>query len=261
MYGLVVRERKVLAVIGTLCSLIFAGFLIFIVRDGLNRHDMVQIVIGGSVVSIMLLPGLVMLMSYALRRLCLGYNGCYYRTMFGRKREFKLMEIERIECKMVLGDLIIIFYDADGRKLARVEDNMANAEKIFPFLDDYRLPALKNGISGMHAESWRQMQRKCDEQRTSRYYPVRQQEKRKWIEEEWSRNPAFYENPEWIMRIRRLAGILNVIGVIAFSAAVWGSVRTEALCYVLYPLVIWAFYLTFHRVLYWDVRYFCCCTP
>lgn len=97
------------------------------------------------------------------------------------------------------------------------------------------------------------MQRKCDEQRTSRYYPVRQQEKRKWIEE-WSRNPAFYENPEWIMRIRRLAGILNVIGVIAFSAAVWGSVRTEALCYVLYPLVIWAFYLTFHRVLYWDVK-------
>lgn len=183
MYGLIVREKKALAVVGTLCSLIFAVFLIAIVRDGLNRHDMVQIVIGSFTVGVMMLLGVAMLMSYVLRRLCLGYNGCYYRTMFGRKREFKLSEIDRIECKIVLGDLAVIFYAADGRKLARVEDNMVNAEKIFPFLEGYGLPALKNGISGMYAESWRQMQRKYDKQRTSRYYPVRQQEKRKWIEE------------------------------------------------------------------------------
>lgn len=56
------------------------------------------------------------------------------------------------------------------------------------------------------------------------------------------------------MRIRRLARILNIIGVIAFLTAVWGSGRAEAICYILYPAVIWVFYLTFHRVLYWDVK-------
>lgn len=254
MYSLIVRERKILAVFGTLCSLICAGFLIFIVRDGVNKHDTAQILIGGFVFGAMMLLGLAMLMSCALRRLCLGYNGCYYRTMFGRKREFKLQEIAGIECKIVLGDLLIIFYDADGRRLARVENNMINADKIFPFLDDYRLPALKRGISGKHAGSWLQMQKKYDKQLKSRYYPDRQREKRKRIEEEWSGNPAFYENPEWIRRIRRYARILNVVGVIAFLAAVWGSARTEALCYVLYPLAIWVFYLIFHRVLYWDIK-------
>lgn len=254
MYHVVVRERKILAVIGFVLCIMSTVFLVFGVRDGIYRQNTAELFIYCLLFGALIALGLVMIVAYFLRRLCLGYNGCYYRTMFGRKKEFYLRDIAKVESKIFLGDLLIIFYDSNGKKLAQVENNMKNAEEVFPFLEEYQLPALHRDALGKSEELWRQVKEKYEKHIGNRYYPERQREKRRKIEEEWKNNPAFYENKRWIRRIRICKRLLNIIGVVVFLIAVCSSGRAEALCCMLYPLAVWMFYLVFHRVVVWDTK-------
>lgn len=252
MYDVIVREKKILAIVGTLDAIAGIIFLMLSVGNGLQKQEVSLVFFCGFIFAAMLALGLGMLLSYFLRRLCLGYTNCYYRTMFGRKKEFRLRDIKKVEQKIRFGEITIILWGSDGKQLAQVEMNMENAEKILPFLKEYQLPAIESDPVWQNKKAWENMKERYEKYKDSRYYPERQRNHRKAAEEEWKENPAFYQRPGQVRHIRIQARILDLLGVVV-AVVLWNSARqTAAIWFVGYPLVIFAFYFAFPRVLIWD---------
>lgn len=254
MYGVIVREKKILLIVGILDAAAGGIFLILSVSDSLRKRDFVQMFFCCIVFGMMFLLGVWMLMSYLLRRLCLGYGECYYQTMFGRRTGFLLHDIKKVERRVRFGEMTIILWGENGKRLARVETNMEDAGKILPFLKEYRLPAVEEDVAWREKETWEKMQETYEVYKKSRYYPERQRNYRKVLEEEWKEAPALYQLPGEISQIRLRARILDVVGVV--MAVFFWRMSGEAAAggFVVYPLIIFGFYFEYPRVLVWDVN-------
>lgn len=253
MYSVIVREKKIVAIVGALNAAAGIVFLILSVGGGVEKRNISQILFCGFIFGGMLSFGFLMLASYFLRRLCLGYNTCYYQTMFGRKTEFSLRDIKKVEQKIKLGEMTLILWGSDGKRLARVEMNMKNAEKILPFLKKYQLPAIEKDPVWKNKDI-RENMKKYEDYKSSRYYPERQRNHRKTAEEEWKDNPAVYQLAGKVRHIRLQAGILNVLGIV-MAVFIWReSYEKASIWFILYPLIIFGFYAAFPRVLIWDIN-------
>lgn len=254
MYNLIVRERNILAVVGFLDMAAGVIFLFLSVSNGLQKEDFFQIFFCIAVFGMMLILGIWMLMSYFLRRLCLGYRGCCYRTMFGRKREFFLRDIKKVERRLRFGEMTIFLWGENGKKLARIEMNMKNADQVLLFLKDYQLPAIEEDPAWKKRESWERLQEQYKKYKAGRYYPERQRNYRRVAEEEWKESPAIYQMPGEIKQMRLRARIIDIVGVI-FAVSFWKMPREKAaIGFVVWPLFIFIFYLLYPRVLIWDIN-------
>lgn len=253
MYGVIVRENKIVAIVGILNAAAGVIFLILSVGSGAKKRNISQSFFCSLIFGGMLVLGLLMLASYFLRRLCLGYTDCYYQTMFGRKTGFALRDIKKVEQKTKLGEMMLILWGSNGKRLAQVEMNMKNAEKILPFLKEYQLPAIERDPVWKNKENWENMKKMYGDYKRSTYYPERQRNYRKVMEKEWGNNPAVYQSVGRISHTRLQARILNVLGIMAVF--IWGeSFEKASIWFMLYPLLIFGFYIAFPRVLIWDIN-------
>lgn len=91
--------------------------------------------------------------SYCFRRLELSYKGCFYRTMFGRKRFFLPQDVAKVKTKPSPwgdGDLLLIGHD--NQVIAKMEMNMSGTEKVIPFFEIYNLSAVWTEKGWVHPE-------------------------------------------------------------------------------------------------------------
>ena len=141
---IIVRERKSILLslsniftIYIVFNLAIAG-LAFWQGESLKKWLVIVIFLCGWTVPLLL----ALASDYVLRRLELSRYGCCYRNMFGRRRAFMPCDVAQIKVKHSTqedgGALYLI--GQEGKRLAKIEMNMVNAEQILPFFETYQVP-------------------------------------------------------------------------------------------------------------------------
>lgn len=244
MYSVIVREKKWVGILGVVCTLFFGVITVLgagqTLQEG-NTAGLVFIAVGGGALTLL---GVVLLLECCLRELALGYQNCYYRTMFGRKKIFALKDIAKIETYREY----ILLMDASGKKIVRFENNMEHAAEAVAFIQNYGngMEGLGDPVISVQERELTPGQKKEQERKQARFDKI--QEKRKAARIRWSRHPLFYESPQWIRILRAAAWILNLGGfIIPFYSLRLPFTASVRLC-TLYPMAVWLFWLAFHRV-------------
>lgn len=245
MYQIIVREKKWVGILGTVL-LLFASALTFLgVRQGMQNDDMAGIVVCGVIGGAFILLGMCLILDALIRELALGYQECRYRTMFGKKKYFTLRDIAKIETK----NEYIFLLDASGKKIVRFENNMDQAAEAVAFIQDHLLDEYGRPKVEVCQKELSPSQKKELEKNEKNIRKIR--EKVEAAEKAWSERPLFYETPEWRKRLRVLSWILNLGGFAILILNVKLPITLAMRLSTLYPLVIWLFWLCFHRVMVW----------
>lgn len=131
-----VREEKYVGIIGGICTIFFGTLLFFSVADGLQNNAIGQVLVCGIVFGIGCFGGGFMLAAGLLRKVVVSREGCFYRTSFGRRRDFTIQEIRRCVVKEGSSEDRYRLYNVEGKLLARFEDNMIDGSELFFFLEE-----------------------------------------------------------------------------------------------------------------------------
>ncbi len=82
----------------------------------------------------------------------------------------------------------------------------------------------------------------------------KEREKRKEIKNQWAATPLFYETPEWLHRIRLISRGVLLLGILSFFHIFTLPYERTAVSCIIWPILIWIFYLCFHRIMVWDLH-------
>lgn len=245
MYSVIVREKKWVSILGVVCTIFFAALAFFGIRQGIQKNDTAEIILCGVVGGAFAILGICVILDGLLRELALGYQDCYYRTMFGRTKRFALRDIAKVEIK----NEYIYLLDASGKKIVRFESNMDQAAEALEFIrnrnfDEYGQPRVS-----VHCKELKPKQKEKLEKQRKEARKI--QEKWEAAESAWARKRLFYEDPQWIEMLRVVAWILNLGGFAAFFLVLKLPFTMSVTVCAVYPLVVWLFWLCFHRVMVW----------
>ena len=131
-----VRERKIVLILGIILTIIFVGMGILSAVAFLAEGDIST----GLFLSILYIAlafiGVYCICAYLFHKLQVySNNQIIYSSSFGKKKEFAFKDIAKVAGNNRKGTLNLTLYDAAGKRLARVESNMLNYDKICEWLD------------------------------------------------------------------------------------------------------------------------------
>lgn len=131
-YELIIREKKSLIIETHLMGITEIAIALFLYDSAKQRMDYLLIYIIGVVIALGF--WIIMGLDVHLRYLKISKSECVYRTMFGKIRRFQLNEIQAVcpteESKIKGWSLL----GKNREILAKIEDNMQNAERLIPYL-------------------------------------------------------------------------------------------------------------------------------
>lgn len=250
MYELTIKEKK--HVLITHLILFFCWFFVVALElwnmhTGNDSSDLsvllfMVVLFGGT--------QLFFLLKHLLWRMDLGRYGCRVRNRFGIVKEFSYKDVARIETKIRYFGVLPVEYltliGQDGRKIARINrfTTMERGE-VIEFFEEYNQKLVIDDDGFVYMDSDLPIEEKINK---SSEKEIR---RRKEMEQQWRSKPAFYENPEWMKRIRtmglRLQGIEIILIIVAFLAPIGAG----AWIYGIYPLILLGYFVCFRRVLVW----------
>ena len=128
-----VREKKFVLASGIICTIIFG--LMAIVMIAASEGDVLMIVYGMSVFGVLTALGIYLLLAYFNHRLTVFSDGeLVYSNSFGKKTTFAYRDIAKLEQKYVKTTMNIVFKNAEGKRLAKVESNMKGYDQLWHWL-------------------------------------------------------------------------------------------------------------------------------
>lgn len=131
-----VRERKIVLILGIVLTFIFAGMGVASAVVFFTEGDIST----GLFLSILYVAlafiGVYSVCAYLFHKLQVySNNQMIYSSSFGKKKEFAFKDIAKVAGNNRKGTLNLTLYDAAGKRLARVESNMANYDQLCEWLD------------------------------------------------------------------------------------------------------------------------------
>lgn len=130
-----VREKKTVLVLGIIFTLMFGGMGVFSGMVSLAEGNLSGAIGMMSIWVIFALLGVYMICTYFLHKLqVFSGNRIVYSSYLGHKKEFAFRDIAKISCRDRKNVISLILLDKEGKKLARVESNMANYDKLCEWL-------------------------------------------------------------------------------------------------------------------------------
>lgn len=251
MNQLVIKENETIprASIIILFGEIFAlGIPIWLgIKEG--RYDDI-----GISVFLCIIAGIIHLyfgMKYWFWRLELGTYVCCYQNWFGKRREFYIRDIKQIGLRQKYIGLTKYNYlelmDYHGKIIVRI--NMMTAENVqylIPFLEEHNTEVVFDDKGKITIVSKIPELQDHIDKRSSR--EIHNWQKKN---EKWEKVPAFYQNPIWLNRIRKIGWGLNLLTFVGMALAQLCSKTVAALVYGIIPILMMSYFLIFHRVLVW----------
>lgn len=251
MYELVIKQNKTIpktSFIVFLCeAFVFGGYIWVGIKD--DRTDLIWLTLFMAAIAAII--HIYFLLKYWFWRVELGPYGCCYRNRFGKRREFQIRDVKQIGLRQKYISLVKYQYlelmDQRGKIIVSISLLTAeNVNGLIPFFEKYstevvidengrvavasRMPELQDHVnrgSERQINHWRETNRK------------------------WGRKPAFYQNPVWMARIRKIGYGLYALMFAGIIAAQLGSRTVASLVYAIIPLILMLYFLLFHRVLAW----------
>ena len=128
-----VREKKAVLVLGIIFTIIFGAMIL--VMLGAGDLDAAGIAFVSIVFGALTLLGIYLVLAYVCHRVKVFADGEFvYSSSMGKKRTFHYRDIARIEQKYVSTAMSLTLKDAAGNRLAKVESNMDNYDRLCQWL-------------------------------------------------------------------------------------------------------------------------------
>lgn len=251
MNRLIIKHNKTIpraSIIICFCEIIvFAPSIWFGIKEG--RYDDIWISL-----SLWIIAGIIhihFLMKYWFWRLELGTYVCYYQNWLGKRKEFYIRDIKQVGLRQkyigLTKNIYLELMDDCGKIIVRINMlTVENLQHLIPFLEEHNTEVVFDDMGKIAIVSKIPELQDHIDKRSSR-----QIHNWKKKNEKWEKAPAFYQNPIWLNRIRKIGWGLDILMFIGMALAQICSKTVAALVYGVVPILLMSYFLIFHRVLVW----------
>lgn len=173
-------------------------------------------------------------------------------------RQFQLRDIAQVERRDGIKQTLVFLRNAGGKVLA-VYDlyGTKGGTEALRFFRDCNQQKLTDEAGNLLPQFEIIVTEKepTEEQKKLEVKYKKEKERRKAVREQWAANPYFYETPEWIRRIRLISRGMLLAGLLSFlHTFTASSYETVAIYGIVWPIIIWIWYLCFHRIMVWNLH-------
>ena len=152
-----VRERKSVLVCGIICTLLWGATAILVLRVS-GADEIWAILYVLLVFGLFAVLGIYLMLAYFNHRLKVFSGGeAVYFSSLGKKTKFTYRDIAKVEQKYVKNAMSLTLKDVDGKRLAKVESNMLDYDKLCQWLnaqkqalEDSKTASDPSGVSAGH---------------------------------------------------------------------------------------------------------------
>ena len=152
-----VRERKSVLVCGIICTLLWGATAILVLRVS-GADEIWAILYVLLVFGLFAVLGIYLMLAYFNHRLKVFSGGeAVYSSSLGKKTTFAYRDIVKVEQKYVKNAMSLTLKDVDGKRLAKVESNMLDYDKLCQWLntqkqalEDSKTVSDPSGVSAGH---------------------------------------------------------------------------------------------------------------
>lgn len=152
-----VRERKSVLTGGIICTLLWGATAILVLRVS-GADEIWAILYVLLVFGLFAVLGIYLMLAYFNHRLKVFSGGeAVYSSSLGKKTKFTYRDIAKVEQKYVKNAMSLTLKDVDGKRLAKVESNMLDYDKLCQWLnaqkqalEDSKTASDPSGVSAGH---------------------------------------------------------------------------------------------------------------
>lgn len=222
MKRIVIKENKILLIVGIIDALFFGFCLIFSIIDAISSHDLVQIVLCGVIFGSFTFLGIGLILDALLRCIVITQKECYSRSFYGVKKYFNYTDISYCLMNIKNNYIQYCLYCSNHQKLASFEDNMIGSKDLISHFMKHNIPIQKKYSHTFQTEKTKTSMR-------SHGNSLNQQQMKKRLR---------------ILKI--ICVVLMLVSLFYFNHSI------KLMIYLIIPLIWYGLYIYFYPTMFFD---------